>query len=63
VRKLELKRAMFLTAYWVWCFVFFIYNIYMILDGYRIIGVLNGVVMVLCLFIAAMWIEELLNDH
>lgn len=63
MRKHELKFAMFLSVYWVWCFTFLIIAMVRIVDGAGLSDVICGVVQLLCLFLATMWIEELLNDH
>lgn len=63
LRKHELKFAMFLSVYWLWCFTFLIIAILRIVDGVGISAVINGIIQLLCLFASATWIEELLNDH
>lgn len=63
IMKNKLKSAMFLSIYWVWCFSFFVFNAVMVASGGGLHYAANGIIQVSCLFLAAMMIEDLLNEH
>lgn len=61
IRKHELKQAMFLTFYWLWCFTFLMIAIFRIADGAGFEAVGNGVIQFSCLMLSTVWIDDLLN--
>lgn len=58
----KLKLAMFLSIYWIWCFSSFIVAVIRIVNGAGIEAVVNGIIQLLCLFLCAIWIEDLFNE-
>lgn len=62
IRKHELKQPMFLSIYWLWCFVFLLVAIFRIVEGAGFAEVINGVIQFSCLILSTVWIEELFND-
>nr|DAF69031.1 MAG TPA: hypothetical protein [Caudoviricetes sp.] len=63
IRKMEIKLAMFLSVYWIYCFSWFLVNLVKIVNGGGLYYSINGAIQVSCLFLAAMMIEDLLNEH
>lgn len=59
----KLKLAMFLAVYWIWCFSFFIAAVIRIVDGAGLEAVGSGVINLMCLFLCAIWIEDLFNEN
>lgn len=62
-RKRQLKFAMFLSVWWLWCLSFFIVNVFRIIVGDTFNGLLGGVINFICLIMATLWIEGLLNEN
>lgn len=61
--RFTIKFALFTGAYFSWCLFWFIANVVDIVAGHAsLTNVFSGSVHVLCLFLCATWIEELLND-
>ncbi|QZI85362.1 hypothetical protein [Acinetobacter phage BUCT629] len=64
IYKIEVRLALFAGVYWVWCLVWFGIALYNIVVNYNYIeGLISGVIHILCLFMSASWIEDLINDH
>lgn len=62
-RKRQLKFAMFLSVYWLFNLLFLLVAMFKITSGAGVVAVINGVIHLVCLFLSAMWIEELLNEN
>lgn len=61
--RFTIKFAVFTGAYFLWCLFWFIANVIDIVAGHaNLSNVFGGSVHVLCLFLSATWIEELLNE-
>lgn len=64
IYKSKVRFTLFVGVYWVWCLVWFgvaLFDI-VILHNY-VHGLVTGIIQVLCLFLATLWIEDLINDH
>lgn len=63
IYKREIKAAMFLSVYFCFNLLFFVIYVIRILQGDADFTVVGGSIHVYCLFLSAIWIEELLNEH
>ncbi len=62
--KNRIRLSIFIGVYWIWCLFWFLISIFKIaiLHNYSS-GLWTGVVNLICLFVATLLIEDLINDH
>lgn len=64
IYKSKVRFTLFAGVYWVWCLVWFLIAIFKIVVLHNYSGGLwTGVVNLMCLFVATLLIEDLINDH
>ena len=64
VFKNTVRFSLFAGAYWIWCLFWFGIALYNIVINHNYAEwLISGVIHVLCLFLATLWIEDLINDH
>lgn len=64
IYKSKVRFTLFVGVYWIWCLLWFGVAIFKIaiLHNYSS-GLWTGVINLMCLFLATLWIEDLINDH
>lgn len=63
IYKSKVRFTLFVGVHWVWCLFWFLVAVIDIIAKKYGFGLLCGVVNLLCLFVATLWIEDLINDH
>lgn len=64
IYKRKVKSALLVGVYWIWCLFWFGVALFDIVVLHKYVyGLVTGVIQVLCLFLATLWIEDSINDH